>query len=259
LKTKFERSVLSAEELSSSILLHALYPPIEKTNSLSSSSNSNVEIISLVDDDDEEPFRKKNKLKHPAGESIENLRYSGSHAIKRNVVFLASFCVNPSQSSSLPPIPSVDSTTAALRLSVSRLLLAEVDCIKAYGKQSYPYIVKMGQRIDYALSTHSNSNDNSFPIDRASVEKATSVLDHRYKKFTRGLYKLPSDGQLVPMILREAVFDMGIKLTDLNVDGVEEVLSPIRSNDQKKKGVIDVDGDSSVSSWPEDDVEEDDD
>jgi len=58
---------------------------------------------------------------------------------------------------------------------------------------------------------------------------------------------------------------MGIKLTDLNVDGVEEVLSTVvGSGDQakKKKAIIDMCGeqtDSSVSSWPGDDVDEEDD
>jgi len=181
LKTKFDRSLLSAEELSTSILLHELHPSLastNKTNSFSQSSSqsnatSTVEIISLIDDDEEEPSRKKNKQHHSAGGSVDSLCYSGCRAIKRIVKSLDSICSFACQTSSSQPPQPIDSSSVALRLSVSRLLLAEVDCIKAYGKQSYPYIVKMGQRIDYSLANNSVINILG---DRAAVEKATAQV-----------------------------------------------------------------------------------
>jgi hypothetical protein len=49
------------------------------------------------------------------------------------------------------------------------------------------------------------------------------VLDHNYRKFSRGLYKMPTDGHQVPAIIRAALDEVGLKLTLLDEDGVEEI------------------------------------
>ena len=52
------------------------------------------------------------------------------------------------------------------------------------------------------------------------------MLDHRYRKLSRGLYKLPTDGHLVPAIIRGALDEVGLKLSVLDEDGVEEIILP---------------------------------
>ena len=236
---RFELPLLNSEELAASCLLHGLQPPASSSSNSSSSSSSSSsgggEVIDLSFDEDPESSR------------IDHLRYEGCYFVRQIVLALDRCCGGPAapNSASSPSSSSSSSScsdlsaAARLRRSVTQLLLVEVDTIKAFHRQAFAYIVKMGRRIDGLLNASqpqqllaalarlsADGNEGDGERDGQAINRIIEALDRRHFKFTRGLYKLPTDGHIVPLILREAVAQMGLKLVELDADGLEEVELP---------------------------------
>ena len=78
---------------------------------------------------------------------VDRLQYEGSQIVREVVSALDRNCpplhASSSSSSSSSSSPGELSIASRLRKSLTNLLLTEVDCIKSYGRQSYPYIMKV--------------------------------------------------------------------------------------------------------------------
>lgn len=95
-----------------------------------------------IDDDDDDDEGGYDKMK------IDRLRYDGCLIVKQVVAALDRSCpsMHPSSSSSSSSSTSSSeelSFASLLRKSLTNLLLTEVDCIKKFQRQSYPYIIKV--------------------------------------------------------------------------------------------------------------------
>lgn len=287
---------MSSEELVDSALLYGLKAPI-------GDAKSGPEVIDLSSSD-------SGAFTFSGSVAIQKLATAldtccslcsfdqkpSSGASSRNT---ASSATSSGMSTSTSQSPYV-AVAVALRRSLCNLLFVEIDATKTYSRAAFPYIIRLGQRIDRTLSSQldlarvltlipSLLNQGPRPVSAKGVKtKAVELslndadlkvlrdvvasLEFWHDKMARGLYRMPPDGEMVPTVLRKAEMAMGIKLQRLEVDGVEEIApsqahgggegegARQRKGTKRKRPIDDVSsGESSLSSWPEDEEEEEDD
>ena len=139
-------------------------------------------------------------------------------------------------------IELVESDFAQLRVKCVELLFLEKDALKYYKDASYPYITSMCHILDSAiniplkfaqplpdLTSHTKLNKKDFTIIeqflRSNFANINTMLALELKKFQKGLYKIPSDGGLIPDMFRRKKLIPFINMlsSQLDEDGFEVV------------------------------------
>lgn len=139
-------------------------------------------------------------------------------------------------------IEVVESELFKLRSMCVDLLLLEKDAVKYYKDASYAYMTSLCHTVDSAthlhavLSTpirnvksHSKLNNNDYKVIqqylRTDCAKIRDILSVELTKFQKGLYKIPSDGGLIPDIFRRKRLIPYINMlsSQIDEDGFEVV------------------------------------
>jgi hypothetical protein len=235
LKTDIQCEVLAAEEFKKSIILWGMQKNSPTDAKSSSSSSSSKQVASST------APSSSSSSSSSLQDGLQDIHKSlhGSVIIKLICLF---FDHSGMELDAIELINLVESDLAAIRSICVDLLLLEKDALKYYKDASYPYITSLCHTVDviapfnsplsaslHLVKSHTKLKSNDYKVIEQHFRRHSTAikeaLSMELTKFQKGLYKIPSDGGLIPDIFRRKRLCPFINMlsNQLDEDGFEVV------------------------------------